>query len=97
MGVRDFLRGGIYDAEYPVTVMRNNVELGTWYPKGQGVTATYYGSSNTISAGTPGTVMTSSSSLLRGSGSGEAVDVDSIRDAVAQLNNYLNPPKEKNG
>lgn len=90
MGIRDFLRGGIYDAEQPVTVMRNNVELGTWYPKGQGVT-TYYNVSNT-SFTTP-----TMNNVLLASSSSTAPIPDNIRAAVSQLHAYLNPEEGNDG
>lgn len=47
IGVREFLRGGIYNLDEPTVVMSHSDVIGTWVPRGQGLTATYYASSST--------------------------------------------------
>ena len=42
VNVSEFVRGALYNLKEPTVVMTHGTELGTWYPRGQGVTANYY-------------------------------------------------------
>lgn len=46
VSVSEFVRGGIYDITEPTVVMSHSTELGTWYPRGQGMTSVYYSASS---------------------------------------------------
>ena len=106
MGIREFLRGGVYSVNAPVTVMNHNTEMGLWIPRGQyetaiGVGGAYYVSSTpTASITSPDITSLSSSplvgSLLRSSNT-SSPDLNNIRDAVAMLHAYLNPQEEPSG
>jgi len=41
ISVSAFVRGGLYNITEPTVVMSHSDELGTWYPRGQGVAANY--------------------------------------------------------
>lgn len=88
INVSSFVRGGIYDLTDPTTVMSNGTELGTWYPRGQGVTAVYAVSSNTSNAAFPSDPATTT---MRGSQGQKTtgVNVDALNSAVAKLHEYL--------
>ena len=92
IGVREFMRGGIYNLKQPTTVMSHSDEMGVWLPRGQyeallSANGTYYASStSTLSPTITGDVLTSS--VLRGTTS-SAVNVDALNDAVAKLHQYL--------
>lgn len=88
ISVSEFVRGGLYQLDKPTTVMSHSEELGTWYPKGQGVTANYYSSidSSTVD------MLGASSSVSLGGGvlrAQEPVNVKALNEAVRQMQEFL--------
>lgn len=69
VSVSEFVRGAIYDLTEPTMVMSHSTELGTWYPRGQGVSANYFASST---SSTPTLDFTGSSNVMLGSTSATA-------------------------
>lgn len=93
ISVSEFMRGGLYGLVEPTTVMSHSKVVGTWYPEGQGMTASYYHSSTTPSPDSStltSSVMTgSASSGLRGVASTPGVDVNGLNSAIEKLHKYL--------
>ena len=90
ISVSEFVRGGLYSLERPTVVMSHSAELGTWYPRGQGVTTNYYGAAGTVPPDS-----TQTFSILRSSTApSPGVDLEGIRTAVAKLHEYLGLPEQ---
>lgn len=86
VGVREFMRGGIYDITEPTVVMSHSDELGTWYPRGQGMTANYMASS------TPTLNMSPAAAAMAGSASFTGVIESAVEAAVRRATEHLQSP-----
>jgi hypothetical protein len=77
MGIREFMRGGVYDLKEPTVIMSHSDVMGTWVPRGQGVTANY---ASVLSATASSLPMASSTSSF--SSGNTALTAESISQAV---------------
>lgn len=103
MGVREFVRNGIAKVAEPTIVMRDNVELGTWYPRGS--VSNYILSTSTPPA--DATVTTgfsnpasgvyynaSSTSPVLGATVASQQSVDNLSEEIRKMRSYLGIPDE---
>jgi len=100
MSVTEFVRGGLYDIDTPTTVVSHGNELGTWYPRGQGVTANYYAASTTTAQVPNGFATRNFVGSLAAAAppADEPLDVAGLNDAVRQMKEYLaRLPKAEEG
>jgi hypothetical protein len=99
IGVREFVRGAIYDLDQPTVVMSRSTELGTWYPRGQGASVFYAGTTTTppLSDNVSSTATSSFASSLGSSArsfSGPAIsstglDIQALHEHVKSIEKYL--------
>lgn len=94
IGVREFLRRGIYDLDKPTVVMKHTYEMGTWVPRVDGIATNFY-SAVSSSALSPDASATLTGSVLAASSSFSTTESGRVDAAVQTLREYLSRQPEQ--